>query len=593
MTFKKLAKYFEQMENTSSRLEITRILAELFKKINNEEIEKILYLLQGRVAPLYEKTDFGIGEKTLLKAIAVSLNVEKKLFVSHYKRIGDLGKTVEEFRHKIITIEEKDLSIGEVFAILKKITTTGGEGSQEVKLSLLSQLIKSLDSLSCRYLVRIPTNTLRLGFSDMTILDAFSWMLKDDKSLRSVIEKNYHVRPDLGLIGRILKERGISGLKEIKPAIFIPILMMRAERLSSAKEIIEKIGTCSVEPKYDGFRLQIHFKKGEVKLYSRNLEDVTYMYPDLVKAAKNQMIGQEMIFEGEAIGFNPVTGDFLPFQETAQRKRKYGIEEKAKEIPLKLFVFELLYLNGTSLIETPFLKRRKELLKVIKKTGDIFSETIFLADDKIINKPKELDLLFEEAVSKGLEGIVVKKLDGIYQAGARGWNWIKYKRSYSSKLQDTIDCLVMGYDMGRGKRTDFGMGAFLAGVYDDKQDKFVTVAKIGTGLSDEEWRQLKVQSSKFKVQKKPNRYEVDKAMECDAWITPEIVVEIRADELSRSSVHTAGRKMKLTKTGQAIEIDVPGYALRFPRLERFRYDKRPEEVTTLKEVEGMFKQQGK
>lgn len=591
MTFKNLSLYFEKIENTSSRLAITEILADLFNNLTQEEIEKVVYLLQGRLTPLYQKLDFGMAEKMIIKSCLLALNLEKKVFLERYQRIGDLGKTVEAFKKERKSFLEKELTINQVYQGLLRLARAAGEGSQEIKLNLLAELIRNIDSLSCRYLVRIPAGIMRLGFSDMTILDGFSWMIKGNKSLRPIIEKAYHVRPDLGLIGKILRELGVEGLKNIKPAVFTPILMMKAERLTSASEIIEKIGRCSVEPKYDGFRLQVHLKKNEVRLFSRNLEEVSFMYPDLIEAVRKQAMANEVIFEGEAIGFNPQTGDFLPFQETVQRKRKYQIEEKAKEIPLKLFAFELLYLNGESLLETPFLKRRRLLSSIIKKTGDIFSDVVLLAEDKIVEQPKQLNFLFEEAVTKGLEGIVAKKLEGIYQPGARGWNWIKYKRSYSGKLQDTIDCLMMGYDLGKGKRAKFGIGAFLVGVFDEEKDKFVTVAKIGTGLSDEEWQQLKNKSSAFKTQNQPKEYEVDKTMVCDVWLRPAIVVEIRADEISRSPVHTAGRTMKPTKTGQALEVDTPGFALRFPRLERFRDDKRPEEVTTLKEIKTMFKSQ--
>lgn len=595
MSFKELAEYFRKIEQTSSRLKMTEILANLFKKIDKREIDKVLYLLQGRLLPLYEKLEFGMAEKMIIKSCLLALNLEKKVFIDRYKKIGDLGETVEFFKKEKRSLLEKELTITEVYEELSRLARASGEGSQEVKLNILASLIDKLDPLSCRYIVRIPAGIMRLGFSDMTVLDSFSWMVKGDKSLRPLIEKAYHVRPDLGLIGRVLKEEGFSGLKKIKPAVFTPILMMRAERLSSAAEILEKIGRCAIESKYDGFRLQIHYQRltQKVKLFSRNLEDVTFMYPDIVEGIKKEVTAKEIILEGEAIGFNPQTGDFLPFQETVQRKRKYGVEEKAKEVPLKLFAFELLYLDGENYLSSSFSERRKKLISSIKTSGDIFKDTILIAPQKIVDQEKELNFLFDEAVSKGLEGIVAKKLDGIYQPGARGWNWIKYKRSYSSKLQDTIDCLVMGYDLGRGKRADFGIGAFLVGVFDEKQDKFVTVAKIGTGLSDEEWRKLRVQSSKFKVQDKPKEYEVDKIMECDVWLRPGIVVEIRADEISRSPVHTAGRVMRPTKTGQALEVDTPGFALRFPRLERFRNDKSPAEVTTLEEIKAMFKSQSR
>ena len=186
---------------------------------------------------------------------------------------------------------------------------------------------------------------------------------------------------------------------------------------------------------------------------------------------------------------------------------------------------------------------------------------------------------------------MIKKIDGIYQPGARGWNWIKYKRSYASRIDDTIDCLVMGYDLGHGKRTDFGIGAFLVGILDEKKQQFMTVAKIGTGLTDEEWKTLKIAADKYKTDKQPNNYLVDKMMHVDVWISPKIVVEIKADELTRSPSHTAGRILKKSKSGSAYEVDVPGFALRFPRLARFRDDKRPEDVTTLKEIEKLFKLQ--
>lgn len=593
MQFKDLALFFERIEKTSSRLAMTEILAELFKTVNTEEIDKVLYLLQGRVAPLYEKNEFLVGEKILLRALSRAVNVEPKLFSEMNKKIGDIGQTVEYYRKKIITIGENNPSISDIFQTLKKITEISGESSQEAKIAIIGELVHSLDPLSCRYVFRIPTNTLRLGFSDMTILDAFSWMLTGDKSLRPRIEEAYHVRPDLGYIGLTLKKHGLSGLSHVQPALFTPILMMKAERLASSEEIIKKIGSGIVEPKYDGFRLQVHYRKKDkvVKLYSRGLEDVTFMYPDIVSGVIKEVTAKEIILEGEAIGFDAGSGSFLPFQETVQRKRKYDIEKKAQEIPLKLYAFELLYADGVNYLTTPFLERRKHLEKCIHISGMKHHDTLLLSPEKIVTATADIDRAFDEAVSEGLEGIMVKKFDGIYQPGARGWNWIKFKRSYSSKINDTIDCVVMGYDLGRGKRTDFGIGAFLVGVYDEKNDCYVTLAKIGTGLTDEEWRELKKRCDNLHTDHKPSAYEVDKAMAVDVWIRPAIVVEIRADEISRSPVHTAGRTMRKTKSGGALEVAVAGFALRFPRLEHFRDDKKSEDATSLSEIESLFKKQ--
>ena len=583
MYFSELSKYFERIEKNSSRLEITRILAELFKSLNAQEIAKVVYLLQGKVGPAYEGIDFGMAERTIIKSAMSALNIDRSYFEKEFKKSGDLGQTVESFKKLYASFEEKDMNVLDVFDFFYRLATASGNGSQDVKISLLSQLIRQLDPLSGRYLVRLPTGIIRLGFSDMTILDAYSWMLKGDKSLRPAIETAYHVRPDLGFIGKTLKEKGLDGLKAIEPKVFTPIIMMKAERMSSAKEIIEQIGKCLVEPKFDGFRLQIHYLRSDpkgtdlpkVKLFSRSLEDVTYMYPDIVDGVKNEIKAEELIIEGEAIGYDPKTGEFLPFQETVQRKRKYDITEKAIEVPLKLFAFELLFLNGKNFIKLPFVERRRALERVTIKNKDISKQIIIVDHQEEVDKEVRLEEIFDKAIAKKLEGVIAKKIDGIYQPGARGWNWIKYKRSYSSKINDTIDCLVMGYDFGKGKRTGFGMGAFLVGVFDNKNDKFVTVAKIGTGLTDEEWRFLKIKSQKSKIKDKPTNYYVDKVMNCDVWITPSIVVEIKADEITKSPTHTAGM------------------ALRFPRLEKFRDDKNPQEITTLIELERMYQAQAK
>jgi len=570
MKFSQLAIYIQQIDKTQSRLEITRLLSELYLKLNKEEIDKTIYLMQGRVAPLFDPVEFGMAEKSVIKAAVSAMQIDPSLFKTKYQEIGDIGKTVEYFKNQYHSFEEMDLEIIVVFEQLQRLAKASGNGSQTLKQEILSLLIRQLDAISCCYLVRIPLGILRLGFSDMTVLDALSWMLTGDKKLRGEIEHAYHVLPDLGMIGKIVKKDGIKGIKTIKPKLFTPIIMMRAERLSSGEEIIKQIGRCAIEPKYDGFRLQAHFdrKLNQVKLYSRNLEEVSLMFPDIVEGIKKQIHGDKIIIEGETVGFDPKTGKNLPFQETVQRKRKYDIAETAKTVPLKFFVFELLYIDGISYLSFGFEKRREKLTQMIEK-----NKNLVLAPQKIINDGKLIETYFDQAVSDGLEGIMAKKLDGIYQPGARGWNWIKFKRSYSSKVNDTIDCLVMGYDLGKGKRTGFGIGAFLAGVYDEKNEQYLTVAKIGTGLTDEEWKQLKIKSQKSKVKSKPEQYIVNKMMECDVWLAPKIVVEIRADEITHSPVHTA----KL--------------ALRFPRLERFRDDKIVTEITTITELGSIINNQ--
>ncbi len=378
MLFKQLSEYFAQLEATTLRNKMTEILASLFKEAEASEIGKLCYLLQGRVAPLFEAVEFGLADKMMIRAITQGLGVEDGLVLKVFKEEGDLGKAVEKL--KLAESGKRKASrkvhIMDVYEVLYKVATSGGSGSQDLKIKLLGDLLHDVDSLSARYIVKITLAKLRMGFSDMTILDSLSWMLHCTKEARPEIERAYNVRPDLGFISETVKKKGIEGLKNVEPTVGTPILMARAERMTNAEDIIDKIGECAIEPKFDGFRLQVHYqRKAEsgkrkereelIKLISRNLEDVTHMYPDIVEGVRMEIKVKEAIFEGEAIGINLKTGAYLPFQETVQRKRKYDIETMAQKIPLKLIAFDLLYLDGENLINKPYRERRKRLEEIV------------------------------------------------------------------------------------------------------------------------------------------------------------------------------------------------------------------------------------
>jgi DNA ligase-1 len=306
------------------------------------------------------------------------------------------------------------------------------------------------------------------------------------------------------------------------------------------------------------------------------MENMSQMFPEIIEGTHKQVQADSVILDAEALAYNPASEEFLPFQETTRRRRKYHIEAMAEQMPLKAFVFDILYKNGTSLLEKPLVERMK-MLEATIQADDI----LVLTSNHIVRDAKTLSLLFEEAISKGLEGVVVKKLDSPYEAGARNFNWVKLKRHSAGALQDTIDCVLLGYIFGRGKRAALGAGALLVGVYDKKQDMFVTVSKIGTGLSDEGWRSIKERTKGLVVDHKPAR--VSSLIEPSVWLEPEIVIEVLADEITRSPIHTAG------KMG-----DEPGYALRFPRFVAFREkDKKPEDATTVEELLEMYQSQGK
>lgn len=370
MTFFTFSSYLSQLEKTASRLKITEILSRLFGEVSADEIGKVCYLLQGRIAPIFANAEFGVSEKLAARVIGMAVEKSADEIIQEFKKNGDLGNVMEELKIKKekLKITIKNLKITEVFEILEKVAWESGAGSVERKLQLLSSLLNQADPLSAKYIVRIILGKLRLGFSDMTVLDGLSWLIKGDKGYRVEIEKAYNVYPDLGFIAKKIKIKGIGGIKGIRPKVGVPILMARAERISSGKEIIAKIGECAVEPKFDGLRLQIHLSKNQkyfTRLFSRNLEDVTNMFPDIVEAIKKQIKAQEVIFEGEAVAYDPKTNKFLPFQETAQRKRKYDIGLFVQNVPMKLIAFDLLYLDGESLIDKGFLERRKKLEGII------------------------------------------------------------------------------------------------------------------------------------------------------------------------------------------------------------------------------------
>lgn len=582
MSFAQLAIYLDRLEKTASRNEITAILADLFKKLKADEAGQAVYLSLGQLAPSYADLELNIAEKLMIKIMALAYEKSEKEIHSLFKNRGDFGAIAESLANKA---EAEPLTITQVYNKLIEIAQFEGKGSVDKKITHFARLLKQLDPLSARFVVRIPLAKLRLGFSSLTILDALSVMTQGNKSLRSEIERAYNVSADIGHIVEVFKQKGMKGLKKIAITPGTPIRMAAAERLPNAQKIIEKIGKCAVEPKYDGFRVQIHILKRpktsnnfrHVILFSRNLENTTDMFPDIAKAAERLGV-ESAILEGEAVGYNPATNEFLPFQETMQRKRKHDIDLFAEKLPLKVFAFDVLYLNGKTLLHKPHRERRKILEKTLPPPHS--DELIVTTRSDITDKPEKIEKLFDEYVAEGLEGVVVKKLDAPYQAGARGYHWIKFKRAMRGELADTIDAVVMGYYHGRGKRTEFGIGAFLVGVYDGQNTSFKTIAKIGTGLTDEEWREMKKRADKVRTGIKPNQYELVKNLKPDVWVKPAIVVEVQADEITKSPIHTAAQD----KNGV-------GLALRFPRLLKFRDDKSPEQATTVLELLKLFRMQ--
>lgn len=562
-----LSKYLQKLEDTSSRNEITKILSDLFKESSKDEIDKIVYLSLGTLAPSYKNIIFNIADQMMIRVLAKAYSLDLEKVKSAYKQKGDLGTVAYELAKS----KGSNPEVSKVYEELVSIAKEGGTGSQERRVDRMATLFGSLDPLSAKFVTRIPLGKLRLGFSDLTIIDALSWMERQDKSAKPDLARAFEVLPDIGLLAKQVKENGIkNATSNPKPVLGVPVAPMLAQRLASPEEMVKKMGKVGIEPKFDGVRVQIHYKKGEkVHAYTRNLHDISDMFPELEKVG-NQINAKEVILDTEAIGVDEKTKSLLDFQTTMTRRRKHEVASFASRIPITFYVFDCILVDGKNLMKESYLKRR-EILKKVVKNGNLLR----IDEEATTEDPKAIESYYYQKIKEGLEGIMIKKADSGYVPGRTGWRWVKMKQTEKAagKLSDTVDCVIMGYTQGQGKRVSFGLGQFLAGVKDGEE--FKTVTKVGTGLTDIQFKTLKDKLQKIVTKEKPKEYVVNKILTPTYWVKPEVVVELAADDITKSPNHTAG------------------YALRFPRLVGFRDDKAPKDATTVKELENLYKLQKK
>ncbi len=581
MLYSKLAQAYSRLEATTKRLEMLEIAAELLRETPPEEMERVIYLTQGKIHPNWMGLpELGMAEKMAIEAVARATNVGKEEVQGLLKQLGDLGLVAERLiqEGRVKKLSQKPLTVREVYETLDRIARESGKGSSERKIMGLVSLLVNASPLEARYLVRTVEGRLRLGLGDMTILDALAEAFTGSRENRGVLERAYNLTSDLGYVARVLAEEGLEAVKRVKIVVGKPVRMMLAQRLSTAKEIVKKLnGRCSAEYKLDGERFQIHKKGSEVQIYSRRLENITYMYPDVREMALTHIKAEEAIVEGEGVAVDPETNELRPFQLLMQRRRKYRIEEMVKKIPVTVFLFDCLYADGEDLTLEPYPVRRKKLHEIIE-VGPRFQITKSL----VSSDPREIERFFDEAISEGCEGLVVKSTaeDSIYRAGARSWLWVKLKRSYQSKMVEPVDLVVVGAFYGRGKRAGT-YGALLAAAYDHENDTFKTVCKVGSGFTDEDLAKMPSMFEEYRLPHKPPR--VEALIDPDVWFNPAIVIEVIGDEITLSPVHTCA--FNLLREGS-------GLAIRFPRFTgRWRSDKSPEDATTVKEIVDMYKAQ--
>ncbi len=584
LKYSQIADTYEKIQSTSKRLEMTSLLVALIKATPKELLGKVAYLTQGKLYPDFTGIEMGIAEKNAINAIAKVSTRKKEEVEKEWKHLGDLGLTAEKLLSESLAgrtrlVPADPLTVERVYDTLDRIAKTSGGGTVETRLNLLSELLNHAVPKEAKYIIRTVTGRLRLGIGDMTFLDALAIAYGGGKEARESVEHAYNMSSDLGLVARTLAEKGLQGTKGFRITIGRPVRPMLCERLASAEEILEKLGGRGAsEFKYDGLRIQAHISPQRVSLFSRRLENLTDQFPDVIRGLKNSLASEDAVVEGECVAVDPNTGEMRPFQVVTHRRgRKYDVKETAEEIPVVLVLFDVLYLNGKTLVDASYLERRKALERIVRET-----ESVKITHPVIVSESKRLDELMEEAVEAGCEGLVVKSLaeESTYKAGGRGFLWIKYKREYRSELGDTLDLVIVGAFAGRGRRAGT-YGALLMAAYDEEGDSFRTVCKLGTGFSEEE---LVALPDRLRGYAQDHRHpRLDSMIGADFWFVPAQVLEVRGAELTLSPSHTCGWGI--------IRKD-SGLAVRFPRFTgKWRDDKGPEDATTVKEIVEIYKSQ--
>ena len=578
MEFSIIAKTLENMEGTTKRLELTDFLVGLFKETSQDLLPKIVYLIQGKIRPDFEGIELGMAEKLAIRSLSKSSGTPVKKIQETYQDDGDLGHAAEKILRlkKQTTFVNETITVERVYETFFKIAKMEGKGSQDMKIKYISSLLNDATPMDGKFILKILLGTLRLGVADNTIIDALTIAFTGSKEKRHQIENAYNVSSDLGKVAHVISKEGIDGVEKFQISVFNPVRPMLADRVKSESEALEKMGEkFAAEYKLDGERVQVHLKNKQVILFSRRLENITKFYPDIVENISKSLKTREAILEAEAVAVNENTGEFLPFQELMHRRRKYNLDRAVSEIPITLNFFDVLYFDGKNCLDLSYEERRKNLEEIVAE--DKFAKLVPMVT---VTADNEIEDFLENSINSGCEGLMLKSLEGQYRAGMRGSNWLKLKREYRNELGDSLDLVVIGAFFGRGRRTG-RYGTLLVATYNDENDTFSSICKVGTGFTDENLDQL-YQILSNKVTLKKNQ-KINSEMESDVWFDPELVIEVVASEITLSPIH---------KTATNIIRKGSGLALRFPKFTgKIRLEKSAEDASTDREIVALYQGQ--
>ena len=579
--FSAVSEKFNQLSGTRKRLELTQILVDLLKEAG-KDLRILTYLIQGKLGPDYLGIELGLADKLIITALSGISGKTEDEINNMFMKSGDLGSVAREITaaKSQNSLFSHDLTVEAVHSSLLRLASVKGEGSVKNKIRIFQDLLLNGTPDDAQYITRIATGKLRLGVSDATILDALvNAFSTADKSAE--IDEAYNFHPDIGYVAELLSSGRESDLINVGPEPMVPAKVMLAERLPDIPQILQKMGgKAAFEYKYDGMRTQIHYYGGQVKIFSRGTEETTSNFPDIARNFKTTFSVESCILDGEAVPYNPETGELYPFQVVSQRRgRKYDLDRLEADVPLVVFLFDVIYLNGEPLHRKPYLERRRILEGLFTPNDSFRTATQIVSDDL-----EEVQKFFDESINSGCEGVVAKNVSeqSIYRAGARGWLWIKLKRDYQSEFEDSLDLTVIGAFGGHGRRKGT-YGALLMATYNKVTDVFESICKLGTGFTDDVLFALPAKFKDHIVPDKPAR--VESLLQPDVWIEPYFVMEIIGSEITVSPVHSCAFG-KIEKGA--------GLAIRFPRFTgKWREDKKPEDSTSTQEILEMFHDQKK
>ena len=551
MYYEDLVKIYSGLGKTTKRLEKVDIISGFLKKVSKDNLSKVINLLQGKVYAGWEDLKLGVSERLILKVINQATGVSQDKIENLWKKKGDLGKVAEELMKDKPqrTLTSKKLTLDKVYENLRKLSGLEGEGTVGRKVSLIAELLSNANPKEAKHIVNTVIGDLRVGVAAGVIRDSIAKTF--DKDVKE-IEDNYNLSVDYGKVAELCKK----GKLKLSLTPGKPIKLMLAIKVENIKDAFKAVGEpAQCEYKLDGFRLQCHFDGKKIYLFTRRMENVTKQFPEVVEYLRKNVKAKSYILDCEAVGLSK-EGRYLPFQNISQRiRRKYDIEKMAKDFPVELVIFDVIYYNGKNLMNEGLIKRRKVLEKIIKeKKGKII-----LTKKLVSNNEKKINKFYNEALKEGTEGLIIKNLKSNFRPGRYVKGWVKLK-----PILEPLDLVITGAVWGEGKRSDW-LSSFVISC--KRGDKYLEIGKVGTGVKE------KNEGVTFSELTKLLKKLILKSSGKHVEVKPKVIVQVNYEEIQKSPTYSSG------------------FALRFPRITVLRTDLGLSDVETLERVKRIYRNQ--